>query len=71
MIAQLGMAVFGANGIGFYLLQIFTAAILILAANTAFNGFPVLASILGGDGFLPANSAAAATGWCSATVSSS
>ena len=53
VIAQLGMAVFGANGIGFYLLQIFTAAILILAANTAFNGFPVLASILGGDGFLP------------------
>jgi amino acid transporter len=53
IIAQLGMAVFGNNSIGFYLLQAFTAAILILAANTAFNGFPILASILGRDGFLP------------------
>ena len=34
-------------------LQAFTAAILILAANTAFNGFPVLASLLGRDHFLP------------------
>ena len=31
----------------FYLLQAFTAAILVLAANTAYNGFPVLASLLG------------------------
>ena len=53
IIAQLGMAVFGADGIGFYVLQFFTAAILLLAANTAFNGFPILASILGRDGFLP------------------
>ncbi|WP_159620783.1 APC family permease [Ruania rhizosphaerae] len=30
-----------------------TAAILVLAANTAFNGFPQLASVLGKDGFLP------------------
>ena len=37
----------------FYLLQGFTAAILILAANTAFNGFPVLASLLGRDNYLP------------------
>lgn len=53
VIAQLGMAVFGSGGIGFYALQAFTAAILILAANTAFNGFPILASILGRDGFMP------------------
>ncbi len=53
VVAQLGMAVFGAHGIGFYVLQAFTAAILILAANTAFNGFPVLASILGADDYLP------------------
>ena len=32
----------------------FTAAILILAANTAFNGFPVLSSLLGRDNYLPA-----------------
>jgi hypothetical protein len=30
-----------------------TALILVLAANTAFNGFPVLASILAKDGYLP------------------
>ncbi len=30
-----------------------TGIILILAANTAFNGFPVLGSILARDGFLP------------------
>ena len=34
-------------------MQGFTAAILILAANTAFNGFPVLASLLGRDNYLP------------------
>jgi hypothetical protein len=33
--------------------QGFTAAILVLAANTAFNGFPILASMLGADGYLP------------------
>ena len=34
-------------------MQAFTAAILILAANTAFNGFPVLSSLLGRDNYLP------------------
>ena len=53
VIAQLGTAVFGGGSAGFYLLQALTAAILVLAANTAFNGFPILASILGQDGFLP------------------
>jgi amino acid transporter len=53
VIAQLGRAVFGGDSPLFYLLQGFTAAILILAANTAFNGFPVLASILSADGYLP------------------
>jgi amino acid transporter len=52
VIAQLSAAVFGPASIGFYLVQVFTAAILVLAANTAFNGFPILASILGHDGFL-------------------
>jgi amino acid transporter len=51
-ISQIGLATFG-NGVLFYLLQAFTAAILILAANTAFNGFPVLASLLGRDNYLP------------------
>src|SRR3954453_21691322 len=51
-LSQLGLATFGPNAL-FYGLQAFTAAILVLAANTAFNGFPVLASLLGRDGFLP------------------
>ena len=37
----------------FYLVQAATAIILILAANTAFNGFPRLASIMATDRFLP------------------
>src|SRR5580698_75079 len=53
VIAQVGQAVFGASSPFFYILQLFTALILVLAANTAFNGFPVLASILAWDGFLP------------------
>src|SRR5215831_3849190 len=46
VIAQVGRAVFGDTSPLFYLLQLVTALILVLAANTAFNGFPVLASIL-------------------------
>jgi amino acid transporter len=53
VIAQIGAAVFGGSSIGFYYLQTVTALILVLAANTAFNGFPVLASILAKDGYLP------------------
>src|SRR5215468_2552352 len=53
VIAQVGAAVFGGDSPFFYILQLFTALILVLAANTAFNGFPVLASILARDGFLP------------------
>jgi hypothetical protein len=51
-LSQLGLAVFGASP-AFYLLQAFTAAILVLAANTAYNGFPVLSSLLARDGHLP------------------
>jgi amino acid transporter len=51
-IAQIGIAVFG-DGPFFLLLQGFTAAILVLAANTAYNGFPVLSSLLARDGYLP------------------
>ena len=51
-LSQIALATFGPNVL-FYGLQTFTAAILILAANTAFNGFPVLASLLGRDKYLP------------------
>jgi amino acid transporter len=53
VIAQVGRAVFGDTSPLFYILQLFTALILVLAANTAFNGFPVLASILSRDGNMP------------------
>jgi amino acid transporter len=51
-LAQIGQTVFGIGPL-FYYLQAATAAILILAANTAFNGFPLLASLLASDRFLP------------------
>lgn len=50
--AQICDNVFG-TGWYFYALQFFTASILFLAANTAFAGFPRLASIIARDGFLP------------------
>ncbi len=37
----------------YYLVQFATALLLVLAANTAFNGFPRLTSIVARDGFLP------------------
>jgi amino acid transporter len=52
VIAQLGLLVFG-NGAFFLLLQAATAMILVLAANTAYNGFPSLSSIIASDGYLP------------------
>lgn len=53
VIAQLGSAVFGAGSLGFFALQLFTTAVLVLAANTAYNSFPIMASVLGRDGYLP------------------
>jgi amino acid transporter len=53
VIAQLGVAIFGNGSIMFYVLQAATAAILLLAANTAFNGFPLLSSVLAKDKYAP------------------
>jgi amino acid transporter len=53
LIAQLADAVFHDFPLGLFLITGVTALILILAANTAFNGFPVLGSILAQDRFLP------------------
>ena len=54
VIAQIGQAVYGSDtNLLFYFTQLVTALILVLAANTAFNGFPVLASILAQDRYLP------------------
>ncbi|WP_405623888.1 APC family permease [Streptomyces sp. NBC_00076] len=54
VIAQIAASVFGGeHSIGFYFIQAATALILILAANTAFNGFPLLTSILAQHRYLP------------------
>jgi amino acid transporter len=53
VMAQLSKAVFSDFTPGFYFVLATTGIILILAANTAFNGFPVLGSILARDGFAP------------------
>jgi hypothetical protein len=53
VLGQLAHAVFGSFTPGIIYVSIVTGLILILAANTAFNGFPVLGSILAKDGYLP------------------
>ncbi len=53
VIGQVSKAVFSGFPIGVVVVSIVTGLILVLAANTAFNGFPVLGSILARDGFLP------------------
>ena len=53
VIAQIARAVFADFPPAFYFVIAMTGVILILAANTAFNGFPVLGSILAKDGFAP------------------
>jgi amino acid transporter len=50
--AQMGKQVFGDNFV-FWVLQLATAGILTLAANTAFADFPRLSSIIARDGYLP------------------
>ncbi len=53
LIAQLAETIFHGFPLGLYLITGVTALILVLAANTAFNGFPVLGSILAQDRYLP------------------
>jgi amino acid transporter len=52
VVAQIAHAVFG-GGFLFYVVQIFTTAILVLAANTSYQDFPRLSAILARDRFLP------------------
>ncbi len=52
IISQLAHGVFG-GGVPYYIIQTATAAILIVAANTAFADFPRVASVMAHDGFMP------------------
>ncbi len=53
LLAQLGAYTYGEGSILFGFLQIMTAGILFLAANTAFADFPRLSAILARDGYMP------------------
>ena len=52
VISQIAVQVFG-TGFMYYFIQFATAMILVLAANTAYSGFPLLASAIAKDGYLP------------------
>ncbi len=55
VLSEIARAVFppGGSSFGYYAVQATTAAVLALAANTAFQGFPRLAALLASDSFLP------------------
>jgi len=53
VIVQVADAVFQQSVIIVLIISIATAVILVLAANTAFNGFPLMGSVLAKDGYLP------------------
>jgi amino acid transporter len=52
VVSQIAHQIFGYN-VFYYIIQIFTSLILVLAANTAYNGLPLLLSILAHDDFVP------------------
>ncbi|WRS28548.1 APC family permease [Oscillospiraceae bacterium MB08-C2-2] len=52
VISQMGEAIFG-KGFLFYILQFATSLILLLAANTAYNGLPTLLALLAHDDYMP------------------
>ena len=52
VVSQIARATFG-TGMMYFLVQASTMTILILAANSSFNGFPRLASILARDSYMP------------------
>jgi amino acid transporter len=52
VVSQLARLTFG-SGVAYYVIQVGTMMLLVLAANSAFAGFPHLSSILARDGFMP------------------
>ncbi|HEY2905044.1 MAG TPA: APC family permease [Vicinamibacterales bacterium] len=52
-VSQIGRAVFGGKSVLYYLMQIATTLILVLAANTAYADFPRLSSIVARDRYMP------------------
>ncbi len=70
VLSQLADAVFRGVPPAFYLVTIAAGLILVLAANTAFNGFPVLGRSSPRTATCPSSCTRAATGWRSPTASS-
>lgn len=52
VLSQIAHQIFG-DGLAYYFVQTSTCLILLMAANSCFMGFPRLASIMSGDGYLP------------------
>ena len=52
IVSQIALAVFGV-GLPYYIFQIATMGVLVIAANTAFADFPRLSSVLARDNFMP------------------
>lgn len=53
VVAQIAQTVFGGESVFFYMVQVGTALILILAANTSFAGLPAAASVMAADRVMP------------------
>ncbi len=53
VVSQIAAQVFGGKGVPYFVIQLATTLILVLAANTSYADFPRLGSILARDGFLP------------------
>lgn len=53
VLAQMAEHVYGGRNVMFFITQFATFAILILAANTAYAGYPALSSIIAKDNYLP------------------
>ena len=74
VLSQVARGVFPVGSTGsaiYYLVQAFTLAILVLAANTSYQGFPRLGALLARDGFSRGSSRTSATGSSTRTGSSS
>lgn len=52
VLSQIAMGVFG-KGFMYYYIQVTTAVILAMAANTAYSGFPMLVSVISSQGYAP------------------
>jgi len=53
VMSQIATQIFGGDNIMYYIVQVSTAVILIMAANTSFAGLPMMLSLAARDGYVP------------------